>query len=141
MPHTLMAGNERQEDLSKSTLLARVPVYIARRRADLGVIHSALALGDFARIESVGHNLKGTGSSYGFPKITEIGGLLESAARTGSRGEIGARLEDLNTYLQSLDRQIATANDGVGATRQRATSATEATGIACTGENKRVVSH
>jgi len=141
MPQTFMTEKEHQKDLNKSILLAQIPVYLARRRADVGAIRNALALDDFACIQSVGHNLKGTGSSYGFPRITEIGGLLESAARTGSRGVIGTLLEDLNTYLQSVDPQIATANDLPGAPPQPETPESDAGGSVCAHENKDVVSH
>ena len=136
-----MAENDRRQDSSQSMLRAQVPVYLARRRADVHAIDNALASDDFARIQSIGHNLKGTGSSYGFPRITEVGGLLESAAKTGSRGVTRALLEDLNIYLQSVDAQISPANGCPSPPHPRETPASDAIGIVCARENKDVASH
>lgn len=121
-------------------LRARVPAYLARRRADLNAIHGTLALDDFAQIEIIAHNLKGTGSSYGFPRITEIGGLLESAAKTGSRALISSLLKDLNTYLQSVDQSIASTDDCACAKHPSGPSGRNAMGT-FSGENKTDESH
>jgi len=43
-------------------------------------IDEALRLGDIEAVRRFGHGLKGSGSSYGFPEITRLGGRLEAAA-------------------------------------------------------------
>lgn len=57
-----------------------IPEYLAGRWADLFDARASVSAGTFDRIESIGHNMKGTGSSYGFAAITRIGRTLERAA-------------------------------------------------------------
>ncbi len=37
-------------------------------------------------LETVGHKLKGNGSMYGFPTLSELGAKLETAAHTNNHG-------------------------------------------------------
>jgi hypothetical protein len=43
-----------------------------------------LQAGRLEDIQRVGHNLKGTGSGYGFPEVTNIGRRREAAAKAGN---------------------------------------------------------
>jgi hypothetical protein len=43
--------------------------------------------------------MSGTGGSYGFPRITEIGTALESAARQENPDQVRAQVEELSRYL------------------------------------------
>jgi HPt (histidine-containing phosphotransfer) domain-containing protein len=61
-----------------------------------------LAASDFDGLRILGHNMKGTGDSYGFPELTRIGGLLESSAAKGDRGAVGADLSELARYLAKV---------------------------------------
>lgn len=94
---TITAG---QNHLPCRSLADRVPGYLARREADIQDIERALAADDFQRIQKLGHDMKGSGSSYGFCRITEIGGDLESQAKAGTRTEIAALLRDLDSYVR-----------------------------------------
>jgi hypothetical protein len=44
-------------------------------------MRDALAAGNFALIQSIGHNCKGTGTGYGFPRISQIGLAIQKAAK------------------------------------------------------------
>ena len=88
-------------------LAARIPSYLAAREADVTLIERALAENDFARIEGVGHDMKGTGATYGFPQLTEIGDRLESAARSAEPGEIAAQLKNLAACLHTVRAERA----------------------------------
>jgi len=57
------------------------PSYLAKRLLDLARLRDALGAGDFATIQSIGHNCKGTGRGYGFPEISSAGAAVERAAR------------------------------------------------------------
>ena len=61
---------------------------------------AALASDDEAEatIRRIAHSLKGSGASYGFPRITEVAGALESAARQ----DLEARLDALIGVLRAL---------------------------------------
>ena len=58
-----------------------------------------MADSDFESLRILGHNMKGSGASYGFTDLTRIRDLLESAATKGDRETIGADLSELAEYL------------------------------------------
>jgi hypothetical protein len=71
------------------------PGFLERRWRDVEVLLELCDAGSFDRIESLGHNLKGTGAAYGLDEVTTIGAALEQAA--GSRD--GPRVRDLTDQL------------------------------------------
>jgi CheY-like chemotaxis protein/HPt (histidine-containing phosphotransfer) domain-containing protein len=77
----------------------RIPAYLASCDHDVTSVEAALAASDHLTIQSIGHNLKGTGSCYGFDRITAIGSQMELAAKAGDRVEIAGQLRDLAGYL------------------------------------------
>ena len=50
--------------------------YLRRQRQSMLSIRTRCEYGDFDPIRTFGHNLKGTGKSYGFDRLTEIGRSL-----------------------------------------------------------------
>jgi CheY-like chemotaxis protein/HPt (histidine-containing phosphotransfer) domain-containing protein len=84
-----------------------VPGFLENRRRDVGTITEAVARGDFENVRILGHNMKGSGSGYGFDRITEIGASLEEAARREGAGEIRAQCAELVHYLDHVDVQNA----------------------------------
>jgi len=55
--------------------------YLERRRSDINNCRQALESGNLKVCETVGHQLKGNGSMFGFPEISDIGKSLEDAAK------------------------------------------------------------
>jgi hypothetical protein len=47
--------------------------------------------------------MSGTGSGYGFARITEIGAALERAAREQNSDEIRVRVTELAGYLEHVE--------------------------------------
>ena len=84
-----------------------VPVYLTNRRGDIELVKVALDRGDFGTIRRAGHNMQGSGSSFGFDGLTAIGAELERAAKAGKRMEITRLLHDLQHYLSRLDVRAA----------------------------------
>ncbi len=80
-----------------------VPGYLAKRRAELPVYTDALARGDFDSIKGLAHKMKGTGSGYGFPVLTELGGSMEKAAVARDAARISESLNRLALYLDSIE--------------------------------------
>lgn len=74
-----------------------VPTFLASTREKVARARAALEGGDLERVRSIGHALKGTGTSYGFPRITELGARLES-----SEGDLADTLESLQRYLEEV---------------------------------------
>jgi hypothetical protein len=54
---------------------------------------------DFEIARKLGHQMKGSGTSYGFPEITSAGAAVEKAAKDANGDEIRRQLLDLARYL------------------------------------------
>ncbi len=76
-----------------------VPQYLAFCRSDLEVLRAALAGRDFEKIRILGHNLKGSGSAYGFPEITEYGSLLEQAGKNSDNAGVEQGISLFSQFL------------------------------------------
>jgi len=92
-------GNQKAE----SRIRALAPEFLSHRRQDVAAIRTALDHSDFAAIRSLGHKMSGTGAGYGFPRISEIGEALESAAGTKDAAAVRAQADALSAYLMSAD--------------------------------------
>ena len=86
------------EDLS-----AILPKFLASVRKNPSAITSALARGDHAAIRSMGHNMKGTGASFGLPQITELGDRLERAAKDDDADAIRQVTDELARFLDQVE--------------------------------------
>jgi PAS domain S-box-containing protein len=80
-----------------------VPGYLAARREELLGMMALLAASDFKSLAVLGHNLKGSGASYGFADLTRIGIALEQSANQTDTGALGAQLADLKDYLARVE--------------------------------------
>jgi hypothetical protein len=75
------------------------PAFLAKRALDLVRMRNALAAHDFASIQSIGHNCKGTGCGYGFPDISTIGSAIEQAAKAEAADELEQALGQFEQCL------------------------------------------
>jgi CheY-like chemotaxis protein/HPt (histidine-containing phosphotransfer) domain-containing protein len=76
-----------------------VPGYLAARRAELPRLTELLAASSFQQLAFLAHNMKGTGSSYGFPALTKIGAILEQSAKQKDASALNTQLTELGDYL------------------------------------------
>jgi CheY-like chemotaxis protein len=83
-------------------LAARIPAFLEHRRQDVATMKDALARADFETIERLGHGMRGAGTSFGFPVITDIGADLEKAAGCGDADAARGWVEELDAYLDGL---------------------------------------
>ena len=79
-----------------------VPLYLAARRCDVAEMMSLLAVSDYNRLRILGHNMKGTGASYGFPELSRLGEELESAAKRTDRAALAVQIPQIDGYLCSV---------------------------------------
>jgi HPt (histidine-containing phosphotransfer) domain-containing protein len=79
-----------------------LPTYIAARREEVGKMMQLLAASDFERLKILGHSLKGSGASFGFPELTNIGRQLEHYAAAQDATSFGRELERLKQFLEQL---------------------------------------
>jgi HPt (histidine-containing phosphotransfer) domain-containing protein len=80
-----------------------VPAFLEKRRLDAPRLAQALSAGDYETVRKIGHNLKGTGASYGFKFITEVGGRIEQAAKLRDAATISNNIGELTNYLSSIE--------------------------------------
>jgi CheY-like chemotaxis protein/HPt (histidine-containing phosphotransfer) domain-containing protein len=81
---------------------ARVPIYLARRREDVRTIETLLSEGDFDKIRVLAHNMKGSGTGYGFPEITELGASIEKAAKSLDKAAVSEQTGSLDALVSAL---------------------------------------
>jgi PAS domain S-box-containing protein len=108
----LVAPPSSQEESSrKDTILVRanpkfadlIPGFLQNRRQDVSAMLDALDRGDFETVESMGHGMKGAGSSYGFQAITDIGAALEQAAERVDNDASRKWVGELSRYLDRVE--------------------------------------
>jgi HPt (histidine-containing phosphotransfer) domain-containing protein len=63
----------------------------------------ALDRGDFETVQSLGHDMKGAGSSWGFDAITDIGAALEQAAGSVDSDASRKWVGELSGYLDRVE--------------------------------------
>jgi histidine phosphotransfer protein HptB len=97
-------ASDARPDTAGSRIRALAPEYLGHRRQDVRAIHSALEHSDFAAIRVLGHKMSGTGAGYGFPRISEIGTALESAAGSKDASAIRVQVDALSAFLVSAGR-------------------------------------
>jgi PAS domain S-box-containing protein len=84
-------------------LMDLIPGYLNHRREDIVKIRELLNKGDFRSVERCGHSMKGTGGSYGFDGITQIGALIEEAGKARNTDAVNEGVEQLSSYLNNLE--------------------------------------
>ena len=80
-----------------------IPGFLQNRRRDAISMVEALDRGDFATVESIGHSMRGAGSSYGFPAITDIGAALEITAASADAIASRKLVDELSGYLDGVE--------------------------------------
>jgi CheY-like chemotaxis protein len=86
-----------------------IPMYLENRRDDIARMTTASERGDWATIESLAHKIKGSGASYGFPQMSDIGRELEAAARGAKAAEVRDGIRRLKDYLAEVEAERAAA--------------------------------
>lgn len=80
-----------------------VPGFLENRRKDVNVIRAALLDMDFETVRILAHSMKGSGGGYGFDRITDIGRLMEDAAKQKNVAALAGLTEELKNYLDRID--------------------------------------
>ncbi|AZZ37503.1 hypothetical protein CIK05_12095 [Bdellovibrio sp. qaytius] len=73
--------------------------YLERRRSDIMNCRRALESGNLAVCETVGHQLKGNGSMFGFPEISTVGKSLETAAKAHDNAATANCVDELESIV------------------------------------------
>ena len=79
-----------------------IPVFMKNRGKELDSLRVALAAADFEQLRQLGHRMKGVGTSYGFPKVSAIGQVIEDGARSGDHASLEACIGDYGDFLSKV---------------------------------------
>ena len=78
------------------------PKFLSNRAKDVGRIREALDRGDYAAISVLGHNMRGNGTSYGFPEVSAIGERIEAAAAAMDAPSLRAQADEPHAYIEKV---------------------------------------
>ena len=76
-------------------------MYINHTSKELVSIMDNLETNSFDSLRTFGHNIKGSGGMYGFNEVTEIGAVIEAAAKDEDMALIKSNLKSLDLFLKS----------------------------------------
>lgn len=80
-----------------------IPWYLGQVRDYTEEIEKAAKNSDFETIEDAGHRMRGSGETFGFNAISEMGKFLEQAAREKDLDEIGRKVKELSRYIEVVE--------------------------------------
>jgi HPt (histidine-containing phosphotransfer) domain-containing protein len=83
------------------------PVFLAARAKDVQSIEELLLARNFKQIGRIGHIIRGSGGSFGFPGISTLGSELEDAAGREDVAAIERIRDALRVQLDEAERAIA----------------------------------
>ena len=96
-------GMAKLEDHSRSynaQIQKVLPHFFQARIADLRDLSASVNIGDVATIQRIGHKLKGSARTFGFPEISELGQKLEEAAGASDFVTIRELVVELKSQLE-----------------------------------------
>lgn len=76
-----------------------IPGFLVNRARDVESLRALVADADWTAVRIIGHSMKGAGGGYGFDPITELGGVIESAALEGNGALVLEATGKLADYL------------------------------------------
>ena len=79
-----------------------VPGFIENRHRELEELRGALATGRYDQLGQIGHRMRGIGATYGFDRVSTLGGELEERAAASDRAGLAALIAGYADYLARL---------------------------------------
>ena len=80
-----------------------IPLFLDSRQQDLAGLAKAIATENLDALRSIGHDMKGTGSSFGFHTVSEIGDQIEVAAQAGDLQTIRTQFGIFQDYMRRFE--------------------------------------
>ena len=87
-----------------------MPLFWSSREQDLQGLAKGIDESDFNALRSIGHDMKGTGSSFGFHSVSEIGDLIEVAALANDLPTIQAQFATFKDYMSRIEISFVDAS-------------------------------
>lgn len=113
-PRADIPGTRARADigLSVDPLVADlVPGYVRDRRRQLAESRDLVDRHEFAAIERLAHDFKGTGSAYGIPDVTRLARDLEIACRTHDVAKAVGLIDELDDVLARVQQEVGEQRD------------------------------
>jgi len=80
-----------------------IPGYMSNRDKDIIAMRECLTSGNFEKIRTIGHSMKGSGGGYGFDAITDFGDRIENAALASESNKIDQVVRELEDYVHRVE--------------------------------------
>ena len=96
-------GDEKTVVMVEGPLKVLAPWYLELQKSEMPPLFDAFERAEYATIQRLGHNLKGTGGSYGFPALSEMGASIEGAAERADRPAMRDLIQRLAHYLDRVE--------------------------------------
>ncbi len=84
-----------------------IPNYLSSLQKTSENLTMALKVKDFDTCRRLGHNLKGSGGSYGFHFVSECGKFIELAAKDRQATVLERNIQELLEYLNHIEVKVA----------------------------------
>jgi len=81
----------------------KIPWYLEKLHEYLIAIQDALGQRDFETIQTIGHRMKGSGVSFGFDAVSDIGRTLEASAKEENAERIREQTLKFSDYLARVE--------------------------------------
>ncbi len=96
-------GPDARLQRSAQRIAAVTPAYLATCRNNVIAMREAVDRSDFACVTTLGHNMRGSGGSFGFQTISDLGEGLEQASGAHDSAATRKLLGELSRYLDSVE--------------------------------------
>jgi len=92
----------RITELMNSELKDLISEILENWMQEIQIMRQALDTNNYEVIRNISHKMKGTGGVFGLGRISEMGGILETAATNRNADEIRKTLHMLASYIEQL---------------------------------------
>lgn len=96
-------NRERNVVICDADLDDIIPDYLEGKRKECLRLRTLAEKRDFEEIRGIAHGMKGSGGCYGFSVISEIGRVMEAAAKTRVQHDVLEQTDALEAYLDSVE--------------------------------------
>jgi HPt (histidine-containing phosphotransfer) domain-containing protein len=86
--------------------------YVDHRRRDVAVLFGCADAGDFETVARIGHAMRGSAPSYGFPELAALGEWLETAAAARSADAVRDATNRLSAWVVAVGLPAALPASG-----------------------------
>ena len=94
-------GGDVDENWQKK-LKEYLPNYYRQRGEDLKKMRAAVESGEWDKLVFIGHKIKGSAATYGFPELGQAGAELEQFAQEKDLAQVNSRIEYIESWLKTV---------------------------------------